>query len=88
MILIPPVIPLQTAEDVRRIVSTNDATAQGILIGVCLLMVSAVIVLYRENRNMQKEYVDTMKEVHLQLIKVNDNYNEFVRIMYRNEKGV
>jgi len=88
VILIPPVIPLQTAEDVRRIVSTNDATAQGILIGVCLLMVSAVIVLYRENRNMQKEYVDTMKEVHLQLIKVNDNYNEFVRIMYRNEKGV
>ena len=88
MILIPPVIPLQTAEDVRRIVSTNDATAQGILIGVCLLMVSAVIVLYRENRNMQKEYVKTMKEVHLQLIKVNDNYNEFVRIMYRNGKGV
>ena len=87
MILIPPVIPLQSAEDVRRIVSTNDATAQGILIGVCLLMVSAVIVLYRENRNMQKEYVKTMKDVHLQLIKVNDNYNEFVRMMYRNERG-
>ena len=88
MIIIPPIIPLQSAEDVRRIVSTNDATTQGILIGVCLLLVSAVVVLYRENRKMQKEYVDTMKEVHLQLIKVNDNYNEFVRIMYRNEKGV
>lgn len=88
MILIPPVIPLQSAEDVRRIVSTNDATTQGILIGVCILLVGAVVVLYKENRKMQKEYVDTMKEVHLQLIKVNDNYNEFVRIMYRNEKGV
>jgi len=88
VIIIPPIIPLQSAEDVRRIVSTNDATTQGILIGVCLLLVSAVVVLYRENRKMQKEYVDTMKEVHLQLIKVNDNYNEFVRIMYRNEKGV
>ena len=87
MILIPPVIPLQSAEDVRRIVSTNDATTQGILIGVCILLVGAVVVLYKENRKMQKEYVDTMKEVHLQLIKVNDNYNEFVRIMYRNERG-
>lgn len=87
MIIFPPIIPLQTAEDVRRIVSTNDATAQGILIGVSLLLVGAVVVLYKENRKMQKEYVDTMKEVHLQLIKVNDNYNEFVRMMYRNGRG-
>ena len=69
---------LQSTEDVKAIISTNDATVTGILLGAVLLLGSATVYLYKENKAMQKEIVAELKEFNASLIKINKQYDDFV----------
>lgn len=73
-------IPLNlqvSTEQVRQIVTTNDATVQGILIGVVLVLSSIVVFLYRKTETMQKEYVKELKTFNETVLKINNDYKEF-----------
>lgn len=64
MLYIPPLIPpfyLQTAEDVKTIITTNDATIQGVLIGVIIGLSGALMYVYREKNQVQAEYIQSLK---------------------------
>ncbi len=78
---------LMQVQEVREIVSTTDATVQGILLGVAVALGLAVIYLYRENNKMQKEMREELKNFTELLIKQNNSYQEFVNFM-KNNKNV
>lgn len=74
------IIPLNlqvSTEQVRQIVTTNDATVQGILIGAVLVLSSIVVFLYRKTETMQKEYVKELKTFNETILKINNDYKEF-----------
>ena len=77
-------IVLQTADEVRKIVTTNDATVQGILIGVIIGLGAAVVFLYRENRTLQKEYTKALMDFSDKLVDLTKAYNEFQNIYVKN----
>lgn len=74
-------IALQTVTDLKDIVSTSDATITGILIAVAVALGCAVIFLYKNVQNLNKEFIAELKQSNEALIKVNNSYNEFVRNM-------
>jgi hypothetical protein len=69
---------LQNADDVQKIITTNDATVQGILIGICLALGASTIYLYKENKRMQAEIIKELKEFNSSLIRINKQYDDFV----------
>lgn len=77
---------IQTADEVRKIVSTNDATIQGILIAVILALGATVIYLYKQVQSIQQEYIREMRATNETLIKLNNSYNEFVNNMMKMQK--
>lgn len=81
-------IALQTATDLKEIISTNDATIVGILIAVVVAFGLAIIYLYKNVQILNKEYISELRASNEALIKVNNSYNEFVRNMIelRNSK--
>lgn len=82
------VIQLQTATDLKEIISTSDATIVGILIAVVVAFGLAIIYLYKNVQLLNKEYISELRASNEALIKVNNSYNEFVRNMIelRNSK--
>lgn len=83
MILIPPapiMTPyyLQNVTDMKEVITTNDATVQGILIALCLIFAGAIIYLYKEKNSIQKEYVEFIKE-HAEVTK---DYADRLRELY------
>lgn len=78
---------MQTASDLKEVISTNDATIQGILIAIVLALGAAVIYLYNQVRNLQKEYVEQLIKNNEMLVKVNNQYNEYINIIDRNLKN-
>lgn len=81
MIFTPLILYTQTAQDVKDLISTNDATIQGILIAIILALGSALIALYREKNKLQKEYVDTIKEYAENLRQVIESNRETMSIV-------
>lgn len=81
-------IALQTATDLQKIISTNDATIVGILIAVVVVFGFAIVFLYKNVQILNKEYIAELRASNEALIKVNNSYNEFVRNMIelRNSK--
>ena len=69
---------LQNADDVQKIITTNDATVQGILIGICLALGASTIYLYKETKRMQAEYVKELKEFNQSILKINKQYDDFI----------
>lgn len=79
-------IALQTATDLKNIISTNDATITGILIAVVVTFAFAIIYLYKNVQTLNKEYISELRASNDALIKVNNSYNEFVRNMIELKK--
>lgn len=83
MILIPPVpvigpYYLQSVSDMKEVITTNDATIQGILIVICVVFGSTIIYLYREKNKLQAEYIKFIKE-HAEVTK---DYADRLRDLY------
>lgn len=66
-----------STEQVRQIVTTNDATVQGILIGIVLALSTIVVFLYRKTETMQKEYIKELKAINEMVLKINNDQKEF-----------
>jgi len=77
---------MQSASDLKEVISTNDATIQGLLIAVVIALGAAVIYLYNQVRNLQKEYVDQLIKNNEMLVKVNNQYNEYINLIDKNLK--
>lgn len=75
------------ASEYRDIITTNNATVQGILIGIVLALGAVVIFLYRKTDTMQKEYIQELKSFNEAIMRVNNSYNEFVAnfVKYQND---
>lgn len=70
---------LQSADDIQRIVTTDNATVQGILIGIVMAVSGATIYLFKENRRMQLERLAELKEFNEAILKINKQYDDFIR---------
>lgn len=76
--IIPLNLNFQVSSDqVREIVTTNDATVQGILIGIVLALSTIVVFLYRKTETMQKEYIKELKAINEMVLKINNDQKEF-----------
>ena len=74
-------ISLQTATDLHKVISTNDATIVGILIAVVIALGATIVYLYKNVQSLNKEYIAELKASNEAIMKVNNSYNEFVRNM-------
>ena len=74
-------ISLQTATDLHKVISTNDATIVGILIAVVIALGATIVYLYKNVQPLNKEYIAELKASNEAIMKVNNSYNEFVRNM-------
>jgi hypothetical protein len=70
----------------NELLSNTDATTIGVLI-VAVTALSAVIVfLFREYKNLNKEFKDYMMASNETLVKMNNSYNQFVSNMIELKK--
>ena len=92
MILIPPFISYQSVQDMKEVISTNDATIQGVLLGVILALGGALIYIYKEknservrlleeNNKLREEYVSTLKTFNAELIRINNTTTEAINFL-------
>lgn len=79
-------ISLQTTSDLHDVISTNDATAIGILIAVVIAFGWVIIYLFRVNQDLHNKFIVELKASNEALIKVNNFQNEFVNNMVALEK--
>lgn len=67
---------LQTTNDLKEVITTNDATVTGILIAVVLAFGATIIYLFKQNQTLYKEYISELRASNDTLVKVNSSYNE------------
>lgn len=74
-----------TITDLQNIVSTNNATVQGILIAVVLALGTAVIYMFKyiqrmnaEREVLYKEFIGEIKIFNTNLMNVNKDYHESI----------
>lgn len=79
---------LQSVTDIKSIVSTDNATITGILIAVVIALGLALIYLFKANQALYKEYIAELRVSNEQLVQMVNSYNEFVRIIERQNKGL
>lgn len=81
---------LQTADDIQKVISTDNATVQGLLLGGCVIFAFTTGWLYRENKNMNKERIAELKEFNATILKINKSYDDFITNFekYRIQKDV
>lgn len=72
-------LPLQSVTDVKGVVSIDNATIQGILIAVCLSLGFAVVFLYKNIQNLNKDFIRELKENNKTLIEVNNNIHDSIK---------
>ena len=76
----------------KDIISTNDATIQGILLGVIIALSTALIYIYKEknservrlldeNNKLREEYVSTLKTFNAELIRINNTTTEAINFL-------
>lgn len=70
-------------QDYKEVVSTNDATVQGILLGLVFALITALVFLYRKNEATNKEMFNLLKDVNSMLIEQANKYNEFSNNMLK-----
>lgn len=96
MIFYPPVFLTQTPQDVKDIISTNDATIQGILLGVIIALATALIYIYKEknaervkllaeNNKLRDQHITTLKDCNEELIKVVTMYHEAINLLKKDK---
>ena len=81
-------IALQTVTDIKNIVATDNATITGILIAVIIALGLSLIYLFKANQSLYKEYIAELRVSNEQLVQMVNSYNEFVRIIERQNKGL
>jgi Na+/melibiose symporter-like transporter len=69
---------LQSANDLQQVITTDNATVQGILIGLVIALGAATIYLYKENRSMQKDLIQQLKESQAAILEANKMYSDFI----------
>jgi hypothetical protein len=67
--------------DLQKVVATNDATVTGILIAVVLAFGVTIIYLYKNIQTLNKDHMNELRSFNELLLKVNNNYYEFAKIM-------
>lgn len=72
---------LQTTADLKEIVATNDATVTGILIAITIAFGATIVYLYKTIQTQNKEHMNELRAFNEQLLKANNSYYEFVKIM-------
>ncbi len=72
---------IQTMNDIKDVIATNDATIQGILLGVIIALGSTTIYLYKQVQKLQREYIEEIRKTNVMLIEVNKSYNQFTSMM-------
>lgn len=81
---------LQTTNDLKEIVSTNDATVTGILIAILLAFGAVIVYLYKNVQQLNKDFIAELKNNNETLLKVNNSYNEYAKnildVMNNNQK--
>jgi len=87
-------IALQTVSDLRDVITINDATVTGTLIAIVVAFAVAIVYLYKNVQNLNKDYVrnytelnekyiDELRKNNEILLKVNNSYNEFANSMLK-----
>lgn len=82
----------QNVPDFNDVIRTNDATIQGILLGVIIALCTALIYIYKEkssererllseNNKLRTEYISALKDFNAQLIVVNKSYSEAINFL-------
>lgn len=72
---------MQGVNELKDVISTSDATIQGILISVCIALAVAVSYLFKKLMSTINNSIEQSKEYSDALLKVNNSYHEFVRNM-------
>jgi len=82
------VIPLQTATDLKEIISTNDATIVGILIAVVVVESFVIIYLYKNIQSLNEKFLTELRENSKVLIELTKSNHEFINniVQLRNTK--
>ncbi len=65
--------------DVQKIVSTNNTTQEGLLLGGILVLLFAVGYLFLELQKLHKEYGAKIESFNDSIIKINNQYSESIR---------
>lgn len=77
---IPPIMYYQSVTDMKDVISTNDATIQGILLGVIIAIGAAFIYLYHQKNKLQDKYNKDLADVHT-------NYQKIIKGMHEDHKA-
>lgn len=67
---------LQTTSDLKDIVSTNNATTEGVLIAICLAFGITIIYLFKQNQAIHNKYITELKATSDVILKVYLSNNE------------
>lgn len=78
-LLILPILFLQTFEDAQEILSTKEVTIIGLLLFIIILLMSALVYLYKRNENQSEKRLEEQKEFTKELLNVTKNTGETVR---------
>jgi len=70
-----------TLTDLQKVVATNDATVDGILIAVTIAFAVTIIYLYKQVQTLNKEYMNELRNFNETILKVNNSYNDFIKNM-------
>jgi len=65
--------------DVQKIVSTNNTTQEGLLLGGVLVLLFAVGYLFLELQKLHKEYGAKVEAFNEAILKINNQYSDSIR---------
>jgi len=65
--------------DIQKIVSTNNTTQEGLLLGGVLVLLFAVAYLFLELQKLHKEYGAKLESFNDSIIKINNQYSDSIR---------
>jgi hypothetical protein len=65
--------------DIQKIVSTNNTTQEGLLLGGILVLLFAVGYLFLELQKLHKEYSIKLESFNDSIIKINNQYSDSIR---------
>lgn len=78
-LLILPTLILQTFEDAQNILSTKEVTIIGLLLFIIILLLSALVYLYKRNEKQAEKRLEEQKEFTKELLNVTKATGETVR---------
>ena len=81
-------IALQTATDLKEIISTNDATIVGILIAVVVVESIVIVYLYKSIQSLNEKFLNEIRETNKVMIELTKSNHDFINniVQIRNTK--